>query len=119
MSEAGTSFHWRALVVGAVAIGCFAAIATGGEGRTCAQPLQRAQAALRDSPSPMGFRTTNPDLASDFDLAAADGPAACPAATSKATGRDAQRALERTVTQTTAVAFNRNASHAIAVAQAP
>ncbi len=118
MSEAWTSIHWRALAVGAMAVGCFAAIEAGGQGRGCAQPLERAQVALRDSPSPMGFRTTNPDFASDFDLAAADGPAVCPVLTRKAAGREARRTLERTVTPTRAVVFDRNASHAVAVAEA-
>ncbi|HEY1943924.1 MAG TPA: hypothetical protein VGH40_17575 [Roseiarcus sp.] len=116
MSEARMSIHWRALAVGAVAVGCFAAIEASGESHMCAQPLQRAQAALRDSPSPMGFRTTNPDLASDLDLAAANGAALCPMP--KAASREAQRTLERTVTPTRAVVLNRNASHAIAIAEA-
>lgn len=117
MNKALMIVHWRILAVGALAIGCFAAIQGGDDGRRCAEPMQRAQAALRDLPSRMDFQATSPVSLSDIDLPPAGGGAAC-AAQSKATDREGRRALRKTLTPTTAVIVNRNASHVVQLAQA-
>ncbi|MBV8474110.1 MAG: hypothetical protein JO234_11895 [Hyphomicrobiales bacterium] len=106
--------------MGAVAASVFglaAALQANAQPDRCAQPLQSAKTSLRDQPAVTIFRTTNPGLASEFDLAAAEELPIC--ARSHKAPREERKALARSVTPTSAIVSGRNASHTIAIAQAP
>lgn len=110
------AIQWRSV---AVAIGVIAVIAvarTGGEAATCAPPLERAQTSLRDLPASTGFLTTlaESSRSSGFDKASAS----CAAQTPSRKQRDARRSLAATITATTARVVDRNAAHAVVIADA-
>ncbi len=123
MNEDWVIPYWRAGLVAALALGWVTAMQASTGHERCAQPLQSAKLSLRDQPAVTSFRSTNPDFASDFDLAAAEERPVCAARSHDSAQREERKALARSVKPTSAVSFSPNASHtiaiAIAIAQAP
>lgn len=117
MNNAWTGIHWRGVAVAIVAIGVVAGARAGNDGARFTPPLERAQASLRELPPATGSLTTDARFASrsgDFDKRLAS----CAAQSGKDQARDAQCALASTITTTTARVVDRNAAHAMVIADA-
>lgn len=121
MNKAWTDIHWRGLAVAVIALGAVAVAQAGGDGVHSTSTLERAQASLRDLPPTTSSPATSADLASP-DASGSGGfgkqSGACAAQSRKYRDRDAQCALASTITMTTANVVDRNATHAITLADA-
>ena len=125
MDKAWTDIHWRGFAVAVVVAGVVATTRAGSDGAHFAPLLQQAQASLRELPAPTSFSTPNVELASRVDLAETSDSggfdkrlAACAAQSRKYRDRDAQCALASTIITTTTHVIERNAAHAVVLADA-
>jgi len=126
MNESWRDIHIRGAAVAVGLMGLVAAAAASGQDARCGarSVLDRAQTAFRDIPSWGGPLSADaqsgaaanvgaPPAAGDFV-----GDSACAAQSLDAAKRVAIHAIENTVTMTTARTVDRNASHAIVLAEA-